>query len=457
MKFKLFAVIASWMLAGSSALHAQPVAPQTEAELAKQTALLKAQQAYYDQLAATTKSQQAAADASVAAQAASLTSATTLETAQFTNDLALATALKGSGLPAAVGKDGSIAMAAAEKTLLALQVGSLEAVDALSERVCEELTPRLPKQGAESVKAFIAPANYDQLVQKSVADVVQLHSYRTAAQNGIQDFGSVDMQAAGTALAGAMVSAQYLAGGVQAISKLFRTDYNLTYTAANRQGLFESNLTAGCKGSLLNNVEGKLRQGAAKILLAWLPEMARFVQLHDMWAENLTQRKASLTARRAIVAADAALSASEKAAALKQIDETVAALTRQDEVLSKYKTVAAAIKTYLSSLGTSSVHDSLVWGQDFLHDLGGLPGDLVDLKLRTRPRLTYALSVQDASIRATSTFFPDKLRSFSTAELYYTLVDGKGDILVAGVHSMTTPPVEVKVKEISGRIYGKVR
>ena len=438
-----------------TALYAQSVAPQTEAELTAQTALLKAQQAYYDQLLATAKSQQAAADASVAAQTSSQTAASQLQSARLTEDLAVSTAIKGSGLSAAVGKDGTITITSADKSLLAMQRGSLEVIDSLSTIVCNELSAKLPQDQGQPVQLFIAPANYETLVQKSIADIVQLSALHDAAVNGTSDYGNVRMQVAGAALAGAMVTAQYLAGGVQALTKLFRTDYNVTFTAANRQGLFEQTLGATCKSEVLSNVEGKLRLNAAKILFNWLPDLAKFVQLNDMWSENVTQRKTDLTTKRTTAATDKTLTDTQMKAVLKELDDSLKSLLAQEQVLSKYKTVATAIKTYLAGLGSSTVYDSMVWGQGYLQALGGLPADVDDLKLGKRPRLTYTLNVQDATVKASSTFFADKLRAFSTAELYYSLVAANGDILATGTHSISTTPVDMKVKELTVGNYSK--
>lgn len=447
------------LLAASSA-HTQTPAPKTEAELAKETALLKAQQLYFDQLALTTKSQQTANDATIAAQTASITAATQLQNAQYANDLALATALKASGLPAATGKEGAIAIAATEKTMLAMQRGSLEAIDIVSKNVCEEVTKKISNgEDGKPLKAFIAPANYEQLVQKSIADITQLTSLHSAAVSGEQEFKSVNMQVAGTALAGALVSAQYIAGGVQAITKLFRTDYNLAFTPNARQGLFEQTLTASCSSAILGNVEGKLRLGAAKLLNAWLPNMARFSQQYDMWSERITQRKAELNARKTEIAAPKPTAENEKkeqAAALKQISDALAGFADQEQMLAKYKAVNTSIKAYLTAVNSGTVHESLLWGQEYLHRSGGLPTEIENLRLENRPRLSYTLNVQDTSVTAKSTFFADRVRYFSTAEIYFTLNSSSGDPLTMGVFSKSTAPKDLKVKEVKGEDYLKV-
>ncbi len=267
------------------------------------------------------------------------------------------------------------------------------------------------------------------------------------------------MQVAGTALAGAMVSAQYIAGGVQAITKLFRTDYNLAFTPSNRPGFFEQTLAASCPAAILSNVEGKLRLGAAKLLSAWLPDMARFSQQYDMWSERITQRKAELNARKTEIAAPKPTAENEKkeqAAALKQIADALAGFSDQEQVLAKYKAVNTSIKAYLAAVNTGTVHDSLVWGQEYLHAVGGLPADIPNLRLEARPRLSYTLNVQDTSITAKSTFFADKVRYFSTAEIYFTLVSNIGDPLTMGVLSKSTEPKDLKVKEVKGEDYRRV-
>jgi len=452
------------ILLGSLAVSAacafgQATALRTEDELAKQTALLKAQQAYYDQLAFTTKSQQAATDATVAAQTASLTAANALQTQQFASDLAVATALKGSGLMAATGKDGSITATSADKIMLALQRDSLLAIDTLTGSVCDDLRSRLGNASGNPVQAFIAPSNYESLVEKSVADVAQLVQLHSSAMNGNTDFDTAQMQVAGTAIAGALMSAQYLAGGVQAITKLFRTDYNLAYTPINRQGLFEQSLNVGCKDRLVGNVENQLRLNASLILNAWLPEMAKFSQRYDMWAEVVSQRKTDLTAKLTALTALKPTEDKDKAkqqSDLKTVQTALDGLEDQLKTLSKYKAVASAIKTYVGAIGTGSTYDSLVWGQHLLHAAGGLPATVKNLQIEKLHRLTYTLNVQDVSIKATSTFSADKLRYFATAELYYSVADPAGAPLIVGVQSISIDPTQLEVKSIKGEQYKKL-
>lgn len=438
--------------------HGQATAPQTEEELNKQTALLKAQQAYYDQLALTTKSQQAAADASVAAQTTALTVATALETAQYTNDLALATALKGSGLTAATGKDGLIAIASADKSMLALQRDSLAIIEPLTKDVCDQLHTKLPVVNGVTPMAFIAPPNYEQLVEKSVVDITQLIQLRTAAEEGSAEFDTANMEVAATAAVGALVSAQYIAGGIQALTKLLRTDYNVTYTATNRQGLFEQSLGVACKDRVIGNLEARLRLNAAKLLRAWLPDMAKFSQRYEMVAERTTQRKAALTAQKTAVAALKPTTDKDKAGqqnTLTDIGTQLDALASREEKLAKYKTVAVAIKTYLSTMGTGTIYESLVWGQHLLHKSVGVPVSMQNLNVETLHRISYVLNVQDTSVKATSTFSADKVRYFATAEIYYSLVDPDGAPVSTGVMSMSTAPTELEIKSLKGAPYSK--
>ncbi len=167
--------------------YAQTPAPKTEAELAKETALLKAQQLYYDQLALTTKSQQAASDASIAAQTTSITAATALQNAQYANDLSLATALKSSGLSAATGKEGAITIAASEKSMLHCNVAASKRSKSSARAFARKSPRNFPKtQMGTHLKAFVAPATYEQLVQKSIVDISQLTSLHTAAVAGTQ-------------------------------------------------------------------------------------------------------------------------------------------------------------------------------------------------------------------------------------------------------------------------------
>lgn len=55
-----------------------------------------------------------------------------------------------------------------------------------------------------------------------------------------------------------------------------------------------------------------------------------------------------------------------------------------------------------------------------------------------------------------STFSADKLKTFSTAELVYSVVESNGSIKIVGVHSITTPPVEMSPKELAIPNYSKV-
>ncbi len=439
--------------------HGQVTVPQTEEEFTKQTALLKAQQAYYDQLALTAKSQQAAADANLAAQTSALTAATALESAQYTNDLALATALKGSGLTAATGKDGSLAIASADKSMLALQRDSLVVMESLTKEVCDQLRTKLPVVNGDTPKAFIAPPNYEQLVEKSVVDITQLIQLRTVAVDGSDEFDRANMEVAATAVAGALVSAQYIAGGIQALTKLFRTDYNLNYTSTSRQVLFEQSLGVVCKDRVEGNIEARLRLNAAKLLRAWLPDLAKFSQRYEMVAERTTLRKAALTSQRTAVAALKPTTDKEKAgqkSTLAEIDNQLDALALKEDKLAKYKTVAAAIKTYLGAIGTGSIYESLVWGQHMLHKSGGVPVDVPDLGVEKLHRISYTLNVQDTSVKATSTFSSEKVRYFATAEINYTLVDAAGAPVSTGAMSMGTTPTELEIKSLKSVPYTKV-
>lgn len=418
------------------------IPPETEADLAKETALLKARQTYYDQLAAATKSQHAASDAVLAVQTAAVTAATALKQAEMTSDLATAAALKGSGLSAAIGKEGSIAFAKSESTLLALQAGTLKLVDETSTQLCGDL------QNLQG-KVFFAPANYEALVQKSMSDIVQLTALHTSALEGVTEYKTVQMQSV-TAVGGALVSAQYLAGGVLAISKLFRSDYSITYSNASRNGLFEQLVSARCASKVVGNVEGQLRLNAANILKTWIGDMAEFAELNDRWSETITQEKARLTASRAAIVADTAKTADEKKKELGIVDNGIKGLVPQEQKLARYRNVAAQIKAYLAAMGASSIYESLIWGQDFLYELGRVNTAKTPqrIELRSLRRLHYAMAVQDATVKETSTFFADKLRTFSTVELSYYIVGTDGTIEAASATSRTLAGGEVKAKDL---------
>jgi hypothetical protein len=130
----------------------------------------------------------------------------------------------------ATGKQGNITVSTGNATLLALQRGSLVAIDRVASRVCEDLK-------AHEIKgAFIAPANFESLVEKGVVDVIQLRSLHQAAVAGQAEFETLQMQVAGAAIAGALVTVGDLAGGIQAISTLFRSDF-YRYHTQHKAGL----------------------------------------------------------------------------------------------------------------------------------------------------------------------------------------------------------------------------
>ncbi|HWC99923.1 MAG TPA: hypothetical protein VG456_24355 [Candidatus Sulfopaludibacter sp.] len=410
---------------------AQTPTPSAD-DLAAQTAALKAQQAYYDQLLATMKSQAAAQTAGVLNATASATLANQLQQAQITGDLAVATAIKGTGLAPATGKQGTIAVAAGTATLLPLQQPSLRAIDAFAGQVCKDLQQKNIKN------AFIAPANFEALAEKGTVDLIQLRALHSAAVQGAQEFKTVNLQVAGTALAGALVSIADLAGGIQALSTLFRSDYSVAVTSNTRPNLFEQRLTAACGNDVIvYNQEGILRLNAAKILIAWLPDMTSFAQLYDTMTDRVTSSLASLATQKTAAAADSTSTAAQKKANLDNIDSAVAVLNNQQTTLNRYKSVVASMKSYLSGLSaTSSLFDSLVWAQDVLFDLGGTPVGLAAPNLRDRPRFSFTLNVQDATVTKSSTFRANQIKGISSVEAYYAVVDS-GGLRTSGVYALT--------------------
>lgn len=419
-------------------------AAQTKDEYEAETARLKAQEQYYNQMLATTKSQEAAAQAEIAAKTATLTGTNQLATAQLAADFAVANALKSSGLSAATGKEGSFTFASADKTPLAFRSNSLELTSALSSELCATVT----RVGG---KTFIAPANYEQMVQKSIPDVVLISNLNSAAVQGSQEIGGLNAitpQAVAATVGAALVTAQYLAGGVQAISKLFRTDYNLTYSTTDRSGLFAQQLTVKCPDKIEGNVEGRLRLGSTRILKEWIPNMTSFLEKYEALTELTTNAKISVTAKLAELKADTKLSADEKAKRLTLLEQALSALKKQEQVIAKYKASAASIKTFLSADKTS-LHESLVWGQGYLATLGGTPAGIPAVTLDGLNRLTYQLAVEDAVLKSSSTFTSDKVRPLSTAELTYSLMDATGVPLSVGYWAKTTAKDTMKVKTLS--------
>jgi hypothetical protein len=427
-----FALSGSLAFAQSASM---PVAPTNMDDLTNQTNLSKAQQAYYDQLLATTKSQQAAATANIANRTSLLTQQGALQQAQMSNDLAVSSAIKGSGLSAATGKQGNITLSSGNATLLALQRGSLVATDKVASQVCNDLRAH----GIHG--AFIAPANFESLVEKGLVDLIQLRSLHQAAVTGADEFKAAQLQVAGAALAGALVSTDYLAGGIQTIASLFRNDYSVSVNASSRPNLFEQRVTSLCGNDVITyNLEGTLRLNAVQILVAWVPDMATFAQQWDIFNDQVTAQVASLNTQKTQIPNDAPDAAARKNGIemqLKAYDQKLAALA-------KYKSVAAAIKTYLAALNsTASLFDSIVWAQDVLFDLGGIPNGLSAPGLRNRPRFTFTLNAQDAAVTKSSVLFSNTLTGVSTVEAYYAVVDNSG-IKASGVYSATvkTPPMK---------------
>lgn len=408
----------------------------TTEDYERDAALLKARQAYYDQLLATARSEEAAANAESAFELARLTQANQIRSAELTADLAVATAVKSSGLSAATGKEGGITLASAEKTPLALRAGSLTLVEDLAINLCSQLSSPsgLPK-------VFIAPTNYELLVQKSMHDVVQVSSLNDAATNGLSQISSIQTQSV-TAIAGALVTAQYLAGGAQALSKLSRTDYSLTYLPTDRRALFEQQLTIRCADRIEGNVEGRLRLEAAKILHAWIVNMTSFVERYDATNTITMTEKARITAKIAEIRADEDIPAEKKAADLKALNAGLDALKDKEVFLDTYKGSVASIKAFLASDKTS-IFESFIWGHDYL------PITSPTVRLDSLHRLSYTLTVEDALLKSSAAFRADRIRPFSTAELTYVVHDETGIPVSSGYWSRTSGQQAVKMKSLT--------
>ncbi len=428
------------LLCCASATFAQgtgtSTAPLTAEELAAQTALLKAQQAYYDQLITTLKSQAALATLDSVNATASVKAQADLQTAQMTKDLALANALKGAGRTA---------------TFLPLQQASLVALDTLADKICEALKTKDVKN------AFFGPANFELLVQKGTVDVLQFSSLHQVAGAGNEDLSGVKLEVAGTGIAGAVLTAEYLAGGIESLTKLFRSDYAVTLTTNNRPNLLEQRLAVKCEaGRLVANTEGILRMNAAKVLAAWLPDMAEFVQRYETLNEQAMVQMTTLTADRTATAADSGIPADEKRKRLEQLRTDIAAKAAQQAQIAKWKSASTVVKTFISGLSsTSPLFDSLVWAQDLLFEKGGVPQALVNPNLNTRPRLTATVNVQDATVTKSSTFSSSQVKGVSTVEAYFAVTDPKG-ILLSGVYSHTAETPALNFKATSQPSYESV-
>jgi hypothetical protein len=328
--------------------------------------------------------------------------------------------------------------------------------------VCKQLKEshdKLEPKPKKSPWVFIAPADYESKVEKSVVETRLLTSLLNAANNFTPP-DQVALQSV-TAVAGALVSAQYLAGGIQALSKLFRTDYKLGYTSVDRKALFEQVLETTCSGTIQGNVERRLRLNAAALLNDIVPRLSSFAQNYDSRASQLPVDKAELQAERERVTAEKP--ANEEAAiqrrkTLAGLDANAKKLEQEGATLAKYKASAEAAKAYLKNLSSDATQDALVWGQSYLNAAGSMPTKeegFVAIELSELYRLTVSLSVQDTSLRQSSVFSPDKLRYFATAELSYELLDPSGKPLSLVVNSYSTKPRDVELRNIAGENYKK--
>jgi hypothetical protein len=437
------------LLAAMPAVHAA-----TPEETAAATEKLKAEQAYYDQLIATSKSQQAANSVATALQTASITAANELNAAQLKQDLALPAAYKEAGLAAATGREGSINFSSTDKTLLALQKDSLAVTGALADAVCKDVKARLPADPAQ--KFFLAPANYEALVQKSLPDVIRYGTLVRAAKDANKIFANRVKLEGAAAVGGAILTAQYVAGGIQSLAKLFKTDYNLSYTSANRQVLFEQALALQCSARIVPNVEAKLRQNASEILYDGLNEMAKLMQNYDRANDQITLLKTELAAEETKWTAKKPTTRSGKAEQAKQLAALQARMKANadnEKQLVAFKATATEIRAFLAALGTSTVIDSLVWGQPYLQKIGGVPVAAPNLDVDRLIRLSYSLNVQDAAIKLTSSFRSERVRSFATAEVIYTLTAANGDPIALGAFSKSTEPAQLQLKEFKGGDY----
>lgn len=417
---------------------------RTAEDYERETALLKARQQYYDQLMATARSEEAASNAQSTFELARITQANQIRSAELAADLAVATAVKSSGLSAATGKEGGITLGATDKTPLALRANSLTLTSGLAVSLCAELETKL-----SASKVFIAPTNYEQLVLKSMYDVAQVKALNEAATNGLPKLGNIQPQSV-TAIVGGLVTAQYIAGGVQALSKLTRSDYSLTYSPTDRRTLFEQQLMVRCAHRIEGNVEGRLRLQAAELLHDWIVNMALFVERYEAINAITTTEKARITSRIAEIRADKDTPAEDKVAELNGLKAGLTALSKREVVLDEYKTPVAAIKNFLAS-DKSGVFESFVWGQSHL------PIKTPKVDLSGLYRLSYTLAVEDALLKSSAAFRADRIRPFSTAELTYAVHDSAGVPVSSGYSSTTSGQSAVKMKSLKfGEAIGNV-
>jgi len=429
------------LLAAGNAFAQTDLTPE---ELAQETARLAAEQAYFDQVLATARSREAAANAEQSAQQATLTQSNQLVAAQLAAEFAVSNAVKTSGLSTAAGKEGTVALTSTENTPLSFRSGSLDLASNMSAALCSKVKAAVV--GATGT-VFVAPTDYDKVVAESTHDVLRVSTLHSSAKQGTAEIANITKQSV-AGVAGALVTAQYLAGGIQSLSKLFRTDYTLTYTATDRSAIFKDYLEVVCKSTVVGNVEGRLQLGAAEVLSEWISEMAVFIDSYESLDAVSTSERARITIKKVEVKGDNSLDAATKRQLLDALDISSRALESQEHVVQKYKSLAASLKAFLSSDKTA-VFTSFTWGQGYLAKIGGAPDGIPAVDLSGMHRLSYQLEVEDSVLKSSSAFLADRIRPLSTVELTYSLRNPNGLMVAAGFWSKTKAGDTVKIKKLS--------
>ncbi|WP_368564773.1 hypothetical protein [Pseudoxanthomonas sp. UTMC 1351] len=439
LKASVFAVV----LAITPAVTLAQPSTLTDEDLRNKTERLKLEQAYYDQLAVTQKSRSASSTDNPTTQKAELDAELALKKVELASDFMLAEVLKGGGMTAAAGKEGKTTFASAQSTPLSMKGTGLKLTDQLAQAACEQLERDL----LVGEEAFLAPSDYEAKVQASVRDVALFIALLNASDQGYADLNQgVQLQSV-TALAGGLAAAQYLAGGVESFSKLFRTDHTITYGGTDRDAIFEQQLSVRCKDRIVPNVTARLRTNAAEIIIDGIQRMSVFAQSYDAVDASYKTELARITAGAAEIGSDKNLTEDEKKKRLNALKLAATKLGVTKANLDKYQAPVDSAKAMLAT-DMKALGESLIWGQQALVDQKLLPLHASKIDTKSLSRVTYELTVEDGMITSSAMFRSDRIRPVSTAELTYYLRDNQNLPISAGYWTKTSADDTVKMKKL---------
>ncbi len=441
---KLAVAVSGFVLACSSSCAMAQVSSLTDDELVKQTDRLKREKEYYDQLAATQSSRNASSADNATSRKEELEAELALRKVRLESDFLLADVLKSKGLTAAAGKEGKVTFVSAQATPLSMKASGLKLVSDLSGKACAQILVDLGTQ-----KAFLAPNDYEQKVQAGARDVALFIALTSAADQGYADLsGGVNLQSALSAIGGGLAVAQYLGGGIESFSKLFRTDHSMTFGSADRAAFFEQQLSVRCRERVEVNMEERLRLSAAEVLSNGIERMAMFLQIYDSKEAKYKTETARLAAEIAEIKASKDLTDGQKDSRLQAPQLEMVKQNAIKLMLDQHK---AAYDSAKALLGTDmkGVSEALVWGQQALIDKNVFPAHLAQVPVKGLARLTYSLAVEDGVMTSSAMFRSEKVRPVSTAELTYYLRDGNGKPLNAGYWAATLAGDTVKLSRLA--------